>query len=84
MRMPYRQEVPVLTHALELECPHCGAPMGVRLVTPEQFERSPGFETRGFTNHNDDELDLTDEQIDAVQHIKCVSRTCSSCRSVEY
>jgi len=76
------------THALEYECKECGAPMGACTLSAERYAKSPGFETNGFTSHSDDELitceGFTQQELDQIQYVKLVARTCRSCRAYEY
>jgi len=79
---------PNFNHALEYECKKCGAPMGAVALPEDRFNKSPGFETNGFTSHSDDELitceGFSQTELDDIQYVKLVLRTCRSCSSYEY
>lgn len=55
----------------------CGAPLGLRSVTAQQFQLNGGRPTGEITNHNPDEHDFDE---DAIADVKLEFRACSSCR----
>lgn len=55
----------------------CGAPLGLRSVTAEQFGYSLGRSTGEVTSHNSDEHDFDE---DCIVDVKLELRACSGCR----
>lgn len=55
----------------------CGAPLGLRSVTAEQFRFSTGRSTGEITSHNSDEHDFDE---DCIVDVKLEFRAGSCCR----
>lgn len=71
-----------LNYYVERECKHCGAPMGIYTISPEEYcEARPSDKRIDFTNHTPEETGVDSDDVDGVvmeYHV------CSGCRSYEY
>lgn len=67
-------------YLIEMECKHCGAPLGVRSTTQQRWEKHPSkIVGNNLFNHHDHEIEF---EVFYPRNVKLAMSCCSECRTL--